>query len=233
MSQEAFNTFESKAAACRKVKAYLDDVKIEIEEIREVARTQGCMEKTGYKGIADWANDAWSAYDNLINAITTVCGLGAGLTYTSIFSASRGDIGWMSWAFSLFVVGLVVATTVQALLVWCTRLKNYPFSTPVVWEFMLGVGVYGAVGSVIAAICFLMVSVVQLDGPDSPVAFSGSPAPPSIIAFSTLGIGLGAALVVFSLFAMANGFKLLLWRRSVDRINSKKKLLKDFADFGV
>ncbi len=30
--------------------------------------------------------DAWNAYDNLVNAMTAVCGIGAGLSYTSMTS---------------------------------------------------------------------------------------------------------------------------------------------------
>lgn len=68
----------------------------------------------------------------------------------------------MAWAFSLFVVGLSVTITVQSLLMWCSRLENYPFSTPTLWEFLLGVSVYGACAAVVAAITLLVVTVLNL-----------------------------------------------------------------------
>jgi len=41
---------------------------------------------------------------------------GAGITFTTIFSTPRGNIGLMSWSFSLFNVGFVIATLIEALL---------------------------------------------------------------------------------------------------------------------
>ena len=69
----------------------------------------------------------------------------------------------MCWSFSLFIVGLAILITVQSLLVWCSRLDNYPFSTPKLWEFFLGVGVYSACASVVTAILLLVVTVLGLE----------------------------------------------------------------------
>lgn len=69
----------------------------------------------------------------------------------------------MSWAFSLFIVGLAILITVQSLLMWCSRLENYPFSTPKLWEFFLGIGVYGACAAVVTAITLLVITVFSLN----------------------------------------------------------------------
>jgi hypothetical protein len=140
--------------------------------------------------------------------MTVLCGLGAGLAYTSIFScvcynlrycslvklsfvssAQRGNVGYMCWAFSLFIIGLVLTTTIQALLTWCSQLQEYLVFTPSVWELVVGVGVYGAVGVVIAAICILMLSVQQLNyvaatHTDASLVFTTDPRPPAYFAFS-------------------------------------------------
>ncbi|KAF8315949.1 hypothetical protein DL93DRAFT_2078728 [Clavulina sp. PMI_390] len=68
----------------------------------------------------------------------------------------------MAWAFSLFIVGLAMVITIQSLLLWCSRLDNYPFSTPAVWELALGLGVYGACAAVVTAIAILVVTVFSL-----------------------------------------------------------------------
>ena len=81
---------------------------------------------------------------------------------TTYVSAVRGNIGLMSWAFSLFICGLAILITVQSLLMWCSRLDNYPFSTPRLWEFFLGFGVYGACAAVVGAITLLVVTVLNL-----------------------------------------------------------------------
>ncbi|KAF9516695.1 hypothetical protein BS47DRAFT_1483842 [Hydnum rufescens UP504] len=222
--------FMARAKNTRAIKSFLMDVKAELREIEDIAATEGCMEQTGYKGIADWANDAWKAYENLVNAMTVLCGLGAGLAYTSIFSANRGNVGYMCWAFSLFIIGLVLTTTTQALLTWCSRLEEYPFSTPSLWELVIGIGVYGAVGVVIAAICLLMLSVQQLNYA-APVVVTTDPRPPAYFAFSTLGTGLFIAVLVFALFCGANGAKKLLWRRSLDRLKAPKRGLEDYPEF--
>lgn len=106
----------------------------------------------------------------------------------------------MCWSFSLFIVGLAILITVQSLLVWCSRLENYPFSTPKLWEFFLGVGVYGACAAVITAIILLVVTVLGLrfnvgDGGstyvnpnaspwDAHLLFNISPRYPAIVAFA-------------------------------------------------
>lgn len=106
----------------------------------------------------------------------------------------------MAWSFSLFIVGLSILITVQSLLMWCSRLDNYPFSTPKLWEFFLGVGVYGACGAVVGAIALLVVTVLSLhfnvgDGGstysnpnaspwDAHLAFSVRPKWAAIVAFA-------------------------------------------------
>lgn len=113
-------------------------------------------------------------------------------------SATRGNIGLMCWSFSLFIVGLSILITVQSLLMWCSRLKNYPFSTPKLWEFFLGIGVYGACAAVVTAIALLVVTVLNLqfhvDGVpyqnenaspwDAHLVFDVSPRYAAIVAFS-------------------------------------------------
>lgn len=109
----------------------------------------------------------------------------------------------MAWAFSLFIVGLAILITVQSLLMWCSRLENYPFSTPTLWEFFLGVGVYGACAAVVTAIALLVVTVLSLhfnvtSDPyvngnaanwDAHLVFNVSPRYAAIVAFSVSWLG--------------------------------------------
>ena len=95
----------------------------------------------------------------------------------------------MCWSFSFFVIGLVLSTTIQALLTWCAKLQEYPFSTPSLWELILGIGVYLAMGFVFSAMCILMLTVKKLnytEDPhvDAPLVFSTDPRPPAFLAFS-------------------------------------------------
>lgn len=109
----------------------------------------------------------------------------------------------MSWSFALFVVGLAILITIQALLVWCSHLENYAFSTPRLWEFFLGIGVYGACAAVVTAITILVVTVLNLEfnvgaggdysNPnaslwDAPLIFDVPPRSAAIVAFAVSGL---------------------------------------------
>jgi len=150
----------------------------------------------------------------------------------------------MCWSFSLFIVGLAILITVQSLLVWCSRLDNYPFSTPKLWEFFLGVGVYGACAAVVTAILLLVVTVFSLhfnvdlsqgysnpnSSPwDAHLIFNVSPRYAAIVAFAFIGAGIIVAILVFVLFSMANTVKLLLWRRSIERSRKHRVRLDDLV----
>jgi len=237
--------YEARSQTAQKLKSDVEAAQKEWEWVREVAKTETCAQATSYRGIADWASDAYESYSNLINAISGVSFVGAGLTYSSIFGANRGSIGLMCWAFSLFIVGLAILITVQSLLVWCSRLGNYPFSTPKLWEFFLGVGVYGACAAVIAAIVLLVVTVLDLefnvgDGGstysnpnaspwDAHLIFNVSPKYSAIVAFAFIGAGVIVAILVFVLFSTANTVKLLLWRRSIERSRQPRVTLDDLV----
>ncbi|KAF8315946.1 hypothetical protein DL93DRAFT_822626 [Clavulina sp. PMI_390] len=237
----AFNKFEARQKAAGSAKQALRDAQELVIHAKQVVKTQGSAAATGYLGIADWAQDAYDSYDNLMTAITGVSFVGAGLTYGAIFSATRGSIGLMAWAFSLFIVGLAIVIPVQALLRWCSRLDNYPFSTPRVWELFLAVGVYGASASAFAAISLLVVTVLSLHfnvtsepynnsnaaNWDAHLEFDVSPGPSAKFAFAFIGLGILGVVLVFAFFAGANGMNVFLWRRSMMR---KHKMLDRIED---
>jgi len=241
---EAMKVYETRAQTYRVLKSAVEAAQKEWEWIREIARTETCAQATSYRGIADWASDAYESYSNLMNAISGVCFVGAGLTYSAIFSANRGNLGLMCWSFSLFIVGLAILITVQSLLVWCSRLENYPFSTPKLWEFFLAIGVYGACAAVVSAIVLLVVTVLALQwnvgvggaytnpnaSPwDAHLIFDVSPRYAAIVAFAFIGAGIFVAILVFVLFSMANTVKLLLWRRSIERQKKHRVRLDDLV----
>ena len=99
----------------------------------------------------------------------------------------------MSYSFAFFIIGLTLTTTAQALLTWCSRLHNYPFTTPYIWEIIVGVSVYGAVASVVVGILWLLVSIQTLDYPmgtfpqngDAPRVFN---LPPQPAIYATYGV---------------------------------------------
>src|SRR5260370_18995275 len=100
----------------------------------------------------------------------------------------------MCYSFAFFVIGLMLTTTAQALLMWCSRLHDYPFAAPSIWEIIVAVSVYGAVASVIVALLWLVISIQVLDYPigsyannthDAPLVFN---IPPQPAAYATYGV---------------------------------------------
>jgi hypothetical protein len=113
-------------------------------------------------------------------------GLGAALTYATIFSyvelsllevftfsvaqnesstyirAVRGNLGYMAWSFDLFIASLILATTCKLLLMFSARVPRKLHFHPARWERLMGVGVFTATGMGFAAIILLVLSVGKL-----------------------------------------------------------------------
>ncbi|KAF8336936.1 uncharacterized protein EI90DRAFT_3119247 [Cantharellus anzutake] len=256
-SEKAIADFRRKAADSLTFRQYaspysffLTSLDKSIEEIRSLAHSQPCYERTGYKSVGDWCQvnrtsaqelpfcepdvfqDVLNAYDTVITAVSAVTALGAGLTYTTIFSAQKGNVTYMMWAFSLFTIGLVTITCSQAILKWGATRTQHPFLTVGLWEFFVAVGVFSAVGTLIAAFCLLLISVYKFNVNDG-IESSGSSKTPAAVAFAAIGISLGVILIIFALFAVAHNIKALVWQRSIDRASAKKKLLQDYPDWQV
>ncbi|KAF8329468.1 uncharacterized protein EI90DRAFT_1401894 [Cantharellus anzutake] len=174
--RKATSTWQRITFDCKNLGEQIGALKAEISEIREIARTQTSEQITGYKGVSDWAKDALDTYMDTITAVSAVSVLGAGLSYTSIVSASRGNISYMFCSFALFMICLVIATSVQVILTWYSHRANYPLRNPRLWEISLVVAVYGAGMSMTVAIIFLLVTVQSLDSdPTHPPVVTFSP----------------------------------------------------------
>jgi len=215
-----------RVAICVHLEDQISKLESRINTITEAAATESCLRMTGYKGLRDWASDAWAAYRNLVQALLTICFVGAGLTYTSIFSATRGDIGLMAWAFSLFLLGMVVAVAIQAILVQCARLEDYPFTSQRLWEVVLGVFVYSACLAVAIATCLLLLTVFRLQfietKGDALLTFEFSPRPPAVLALCVIAISIVVGIVILGVFVVAYGTTPLIRRRKLLRKEIEK-----------
>ncbi|KAF8317864.1 hypothetical protein DL93DRAFT_468629 [Clavulina sp. PMI_390] len=219
----------------------LQDAEELVKRAKELVRTRGRALATGYLGIADWAQDSYDSYEHLMTAITGVSFVGAGVTYGSIFSAMRGNIGLMAWAFSLFIVALALIIPAQIFLRWCSRLDNYPFSNPRMWDMVVAICIYGASAATFTAISLLVatvqdlhfnVSAIPYNNPnaanwDAPLDFNVDPSTGASFAFSIIGLGIIWVLLIFALFAAANRVNVLLWRR--DTMEDLEKQIRGFT----
>ncbi|KAF8320228.1 uncharacterized protein EI90DRAFT_3081093 [Cantharellus anzutake] len=160
----------------------------EIHEVSEISKTQTNKELTGYAGVSDWGKEALEARSAFLNAMTVICVLGAGLSYSSTMSALRGNISYMCYSFALFMIGLVVITLVQVVLTWCSQRSNYPFAAPFFWDFVIDILQCGAFATAAAAIILLMVSVQVLVVPNSSTSDAIRTFSPKPAAYATYAV---------------------------------------------
>ncbi|KAF8315950.1 hypothetical protein DL93DRAFT_2078730, partial [Clavulina sp. PMI_390] len=83
--EEALKKYQARSKTATKLELALHAAQKEVLHVREVAKTETCAQATGYLGVAHWAQDAHDSYSNLLNAVSGVCFVGAGLTYSAIF----------------------------------------------------------------------------------------------------------------------------------------------------
>jgi len=226
---DPISLFRHKAEHHRVFKQYLTELENEIEEIQKLAQCQACFWITGYQGVGDWCQEVLSVYGTVLSSVATVCALGTGLTYSTIFSAIRGDVTYMQWAFSFFIIGLVKVIFVQGTLQWGTTLPQYPFITVGMWEAMVAFTVASSIGMVISAFCLLLLSVHHFHPVEGDsIQISGSSKTPVVMAFTAVGVSSGIILIILAFFAVVHGINALLWERSIGRARSQRKLLDDY-----
>ncbi|KAF9230183.1 hypothetical protein BU15DRAFT_83943 [Melanogaster broomeanus] len=151
------------------MKARLDKLDQQLKDVETKFRRSAFRDGSGFYGVNDYSQWARLKYDPLCDALGIASIFGAGITYTTIFSAPRGSIGLMCWSFSLFNVGFVVATLVQSLLRTTpglpppTKSKVVKFCwIPSFYEFLLQSVLLLAFGCVAVAVMLLSVTLLDL-----------------------------------------------------------------------
>ncbi|KIJ14371.1 hypothetical protein PAXINDRAFT_100110, partial [Paxillus involutus ATCC 200175] len=104
------------------LKTRLEQINALLQDIDELFETSQCYDSTGDRGLSGWAKKAFDRYSPMCDSISAASVFGAGITYTTVFGASRGNIGLMCWAFALFDVGFIISLFVRYSLLWCSRL---------------------------------------------------------------------------------------------------------------
>ncbi|KAH7907042.1 hypothetical protein BJ138DRAFT_544057 [Hygrophoropsis aurantiaca] len=198
---------------------HLEVLKKNVEDILFLAKTQATADLTGYRGLVDWAKIICENHQHLIVTLAQVAFVGAGLTYTSIFSATRGNLGIMCYAFALFDCGFIFPTVALALLKWAScRSKDALFACPQIWSMILSVFIYGSVVAVGVAICLLNVSIMDLYFPvgndgqrmDSGLQLDIPPKPAGMFALVYTGVTGAVISVALLLHYMVNGWDTMI-----------------------
>ncbi|KAG9317883.1 hypothetical protein JVU11DRAFT_2112 [Chiua virens] len=206
--------FFSRLDKCQRLEHHIDTLKKNAEDRRISSRTRTAAKRTGYHGIVDWAERTSQTHDNLLDATAKVAFVGAGLTYGSIFSASRGNIGLMCYAFALFDCGFIIPTVALALLKWASlRPKDTLFCSPHTWTLILNIFAYVSVAAVGAAICLLNMTLYLLVFPrnssgqptNATLQLYISPTPAGSLSLGCLLLSMGIVLICALIHYLARG----------------------------
>ncbi|KIM28528.1 hypothetical protein M408DRAFT_23584 [Serendipita vermifera MAFF 305830] len=219
--------FCTEASTNRSLISHLETLENSIKDFEYLINTNATFTRTGYRGLRDWAKTMKQSLEHLVTVISGVSLVGTGLVYATIFSATRGDISYMSFTFPLFSIGFVIPAVIQASLSWASHLHeevefaSQPFWTAIIICFLL----FSAI-CVLGAIAVLNLTVYWLsfksetDGID-PWKTSGIA---GIIAFAIPAIFFILVIGGFSLGIARNGIKAF---RTVTSHHEKGKLDAD------
>ncbi|KAJ7859318.1 hypothetical protein B0H14DRAFT_3630159 [Mycena olivaceomarginata] len=196
-------------ARTRTLRSHLREVDEDLENYARTINTQATAECTYFRGFRDWCqvriygflslplaqNSTLQIMTQLTNglliALIAVSTLGAGLVYSTIFSATRGDVGLMCYCFPFFSCGFLLPAIIQVVLQSGASLQNeVKFASQQFWTIVIGMFMALSSLAVIASLTILNVTVFLLK--DDPASGDTIPDPPStpvpgIIAFGLTG----------------------------------------------
>jgi hypothetical protein len=200
----------SEVIKTQKLRKHLTDATEDTAKFKELVETQALAEYAHYRGLREWAQRIFPAVDYLSTALIALSTVGAGLVYSTIFGATRGDIGLMSFTFPLFTIGFLIPAVVQLILRWASGLsKEVPFASQAFWKAVIMGFMLFASASVMAAITILNVTIFLLkpglssDASDGDGTTDTISEVPGIIAFAFSG-------AVFLLFLICVGLSMLV-----------------------
>jgi len=204
------------------LRSHLQHVDNQLEEVMDKFRTSACHDASGFYGLADWAQYALKTYGDLCNGIGGASIFGAGITYTTIFSGIRGNIGLMCWAFALFDIGFILTLLVRSMLTWFSGLPlpGRQFATTFFWEFAIQTTLILALASTTIAIFLLNLTTYLLiypsaaggDRQDSP-QWNIGPTPSGIMAMVALAGAVFTVAICLLLSWWSNDFQRSKQRR--------------------
>ncbi|KAJ6555183.1 hypothetical protein DFH09DRAFT_884031, partial [Mycena vulgaris] len=167
----------------------LQDVEDDLANYAHMINTQATAELTYFRGFRDWCQVMAQVTGSLSNALIGVSTLGAGLAYSTIFGATRGDVGLMCYSFPFFSLGFLLPVIIQFLLQWGASLqKEVKFASQQFWTIVIAVFMSISSLAVMASLTILNMTVFLLNTtPDDTIPDPPSTPVPGIIAFSISG----------------------------------------------
>ncbi|KAJ7575378.1 hypothetical protein C8J56DRAFT_414240 [Mycena floridula] len=173
----------------RTLRSHLQDVEEDLANYAHRVNTQATAELTSFRGIRDWCQVMAQVTGNLSNSLIAISTLGAGLVYSTVFGATRGNLGLMCYCFPFFTCGFLLPVIIQVLLQMGASLqKEVKFASQQFWTIVIGIFLSISSLAVMASLTILNLTVFFLKpNQDDPITSPPSTAIPGIIAFSITG----------------------------------------------
>ncbi|KAF7295645.1 hypothetical protein MIND_01104700 [Mycena indigotica] len=187
---ELLDQYCSSIKRTRVLRSHLQEVDEDLANYAHLLKTQATVELTYFRGFRDWCQVMLQLTSNLSNSLIAVSTLGAGLIYSTVFGATRGDVGLMCYCFPFFSCGFLLPVIIQIMLSWGANLQREAmFASQRFWTIVIGIFMSISSLAVMASLTILNLTVFLLK-PD-PTSDPGLDAPttmaPGIIAFSITG----------------------------------------------
>lgn len=173
----------------RTLRSHLQDIDEDLANFAHIISTQATAELTYFRGLRDWCQVMAGLTDGLCTGLIAISTLGAGLVYSTVFGATRGDVGLMCYCFPFFSLGFLMPVVIQTLLRWGASLqKEVKFASQPFWTIIVAIFMGLASTAVMASLTILNVTIFVLkDDSDDTLPHPPSTPVPGIIAFSATG----------------------------------------------
>ncbi|KAK7450097.1 hypothetical protein VKT23_012979 [Stygiomarasmius scandens] len=146
------------------LRTHLEEVEHDLENYAFLVKTQAVSELTFFRGLRSWAQALLQLTDGLSNALITISTLGAGLVYSTVFGATKGDVQLMCYVFPFFSLGFMVPVIIQIGLRWAAGLqKEVKFASQQIWTVVIAIFLFISSVAVMSAITILNLTIFFLD----------------------------------------------------------------------
>ncbi|KAF9066526.1 hypothetical protein BDP27DRAFT_1330446, partial [Rhodocollybia butyracea] len=148
----------------RLLKSHLGDVEEDLANFAHILNTQATAELTSFRGFRDWCQVMLQLTGTLSNSLIAVSTLGAGLVYSTVFGATRGDVGLMCYCFPFFSCGFLLPVVIQVLLqMGATLQKEVKFASQQFWTIIIAIFLSISSLAVMASLTILNLTVFFLN----------------------------------------------------------------------
>ncbi|KAF7324883.1 hypothetical protein MKEN_00530400 [Mycena kentingensis (nom. inval.)] len=189
---ELIEEYCSSIRRTRHLRSHLQEVEEDLANYAHLVNTQATAELTYFRGFRDWCQVMLQLTSTLSNSLIAVSTLGAGLVYSTVFGATRGDVALMCYCFPFFSCGFLLPVTIQVMLSSGACLQREArFASQRFWTIVVGFFMGISTLAVMASLTILNLTVFFLNssvsGTDDTIPDAPSTPAPGIIAFSITG----------------------------------------------